>query len=80
MLRTSDGIIGRVSIGLRVLQCVHTAMASICVSLRFVVVSRSQSVHLLDVHVYVMRILSNVRVSSMHDSNHEQLVLVALRH
>ena len=75
----SDGTIGRICIGLRFLQCFHAVIASICVCLLFVVVSCSQSVHLLDEHVYLMLILSNMRVSSIRDSHHELLVLVALR-
>ena len=77
---TSDGIIRTISIALRVLQCVHTIILSLCVCLLLVVVSCSQNVHLLDEHAYLVLILSNMRVSLIRDSHHELLVLVAVRH
>ena len=82
MSGTSNGMIGRVTIGLSVLKCVqrrHVEYLCVCVRGLFVVVSWSQNVHLLDAHVHVMFLLCNIRVCSIRDFHHEQLVLVASR-
>ena len=79
----SNGIIGRISIGLSVLQCVHGFTPSCRVFVRLcscvVVVLWIQNVHLLDAHVYIMLPQSNVYVPLIRDFYHEQLVLMALR-
>ena len=44
----------------------------------FKMVSRNKNVHLLDAHVYVSLLRSNIRVSLIRVFHHEQLVLVDL--
>ena len=79
---TSNGIIGRICIGLNVMQCVHgftlSFRVSVCVFVfRGGVTVWIQNVHLLDAHVYVMLPQSTIHVSLIRDFHHEQLVLVA---